>query len=78
MTRPEVSSIGQSATRAAPAELACTTAVGFVVAVAVPAELVAVTATRRVCPASALVRTYVEPVPTGLQAAPFASQLCHW
>ena len=55
MTRPDVSFIGHWATRAAPVELACTSAVGLVVAVAVPAELVAVTATRTVCPTSVLV-----------------------
>ena len=61
----------------------CTTGVAADVAVAAPAELVAVTATRKVSPTSSLVAAYVELVELmgaggTAQLAPLASQRCHW
>jgi hypothetical protein len=57
-----------------------TTAVALDVAVAEPAEFVAVTATRSVAPRSSAVSVYVEPdaLGTAVHAAPLELQRCHW
>jgi hypothetical protein len=62
-----------------PDPAACTCAVGFDVAVAVPSVLRAVICTRRRLPRSAAVATYCVLVAPeiGVQLAPAASQPCH-
>ena len=60
--------------------LPVTTAVAGDVASVLPPGPVAVTTTRMVEPTSAATRSYVGPVAPGMstQAAPVASQRCHW
>ena len=74
---PDVSSIGQRATRFASVELAVTTAVAADVAVPEPLLFVAVTTTRIVWPTSPVTSTYVEPVATATHAAPVVSHRRH-
>ena len=78
MVLPEVSSMCQSATSTARDDV--TTAVGAELAVALPAMLLAVTATSIVLPTSVEVSVYVVDVapPIGLQLAPVDLHRSHW
>jgi hypothetical protein len=79
MTVPLVSSMCHSATRPVCVELGWTIAVALDVAAAEPAELLAVTATRRVPPTSAATTTYVGLVAPAMSPhpAPVESQRRH-
>src|SRR5829696_3535115 len=72
------SSVTSGGAGSAGGDAATTASVAAEVAVVAPAELVAVTATRRVCPTSASVRVYAAVVACGMSPhpAPAASQRC--